>query len=201
MPRGRKTTQEAAIPAHSMPSPTTRDHAGGPFVKPSPADCTAYDQLVLRTSQLQELTGCEGWSLFFGELLAEAVEARASLETAEKTRDLLKLQAIIALVKHQKKKLQQPVDDLNHLRGRWPLFTGELPWRADFDETSGRVTLIWEGQGQPPELASAQPIPSPSSEVEDPASVPGPGGPPTADPDEEEELDGEDPDPDDPFGD
>ena len=201
MSRGRKTTQEAAIPAHSTPSTAARGHAGGPTVKPSPADCTAYDQLVLRTSQLQELTGCEGWRLFFGELLAEAEEARASLETAEKTRDLLKLQATIALVKHQMKKLQQPVDDLNHLRGRWPLFTGELPWRADFDEASGRVTLLWEGQGSPPELASAQPIPSPSSEVEDPASVPGPGGPHAADPDEEEELDGEDPDPDDPFGD
>ena len=197
MPRGRRPHADPTTPAATTLAPRGRGVTGEPPAKPSPADCTAYDRLVQETSQLQELTRCEGWSRFFGSLAREAEEARGGLEFAEKARDVVKLQATIALVKSQLKKLEQPVDDLNHLRERWPLFAHELPWRAGFDVATGRVTLTWVGEGEPPELESTQAF-TPADQA---LATPVAGLAPPTDLGEEEDLDGEEADPDDPFGD
>lgn len=114
------------------------------------------------------------------------------MEFAEKPRDVIKLQATIALVKSQLKKLQQPVEDLNAMRTRWPLFTDEMPWKADFDEPTGRVTLIWAGKGPAPESLT------PITDSQD--GMGAPTGKPTPEPDDED-LDPAGAEPDDPFGD
>ncbi len=65
-----------------------------------------------------------------------------------------------------------------------------------------QVTLTWQGEGEPPELASAQSFPDLASGPADSAlGVAGETDPPPSEDDDEEELDGEDPDPNDPFGD
>lgn len=197
MSRGRRPQPDPKIPQAATPTPLGRGSAGEPPARPSPADSTTYDRLVLETSQLQELTRCEGWSRFFGSLVREAEEARGGLEFAEKARDVVKLQATIALVKSQLKKLQQPVDDMNLLRERWPLIAHELPWRAGFDEATGRVTLTWEGEGEPPEVESTLAF-TPADSAQAGAET---GPTPSADLGEDEDLDGEDADPNDPFGD
>ncbi len=148
MPRSKRSPD---TPQARPPAPAAESRVNGPAkTVPPDIDCQAYDQLTDEVSQLQELTGCPGWGRFFGSLLREADEARGGLEFAEKPRDVIRLQATIALVKSQLKKLQQPVEDLNALRTKWPLFHQEMPWRADFDEATGRVALTWTGKGEPP---------------------------------------------------
>ncbi|MFA7331078.1 MAG: hypothetical protein WC326_08400 [Candidatus Delongbacteria bacterium] len=229
--RPRKAREEHVVPLHPSPdTPTTQSQEPAPKPagkekgnKLTDTDCKAYDHLSLEVHQLQELTACAGWGRFFGSLMREADEARTQLEFAEKPRDVVKLQATIALVKSQLKKLHQPVEDLNGMRTRWPLFMSELPWRGDFDELTGRVTLIWAGLGEAPgdfhqsliksgASTGARPDPSKPAEPADPVVLPAtpaatvPGD--TVDEDPEEDLDddenldpaGGDPEPDDPFG-
>ncbi|MFA7331963.1 MAG: hypothetical protein WC326_12915 [Candidatus Delongbacteria bacterium] len=205
MRRGKNDIEGQVVPLNQVTTPTTgKDRKGGP----TDIDCRAYDRLIHEVQHLEELTGCAGWGRFFGGLLREADEARTQLEFAEKPRDVIKLQATIALVKSQLKKLHQPVEDLSAMRTKWPLFTGEMPWRADFDEPTGRVTLNWAGQGPAPE--SYHPITDPEDgedapagdQPAEPAALPSRPCLDEDDPDEEEDLDttGPGPEPDDPFG-
>ncbi|MFA7329834.1 MAG: hypothetical protein WC326_02055 [Candidatus Delongbacteria bacterium] len=215
MPRQKKDPEDNVVPlnpgaqskdppAPETPKPTARDQKGG---KPTDIDCKAYDRLAEEVHRLQELTGCAGWKQFFGSLLREADEARTQLEFAEKPRDVVKLQATIALVKSQLKKLQQPTEDLNSMRTKWPLFVSEVPWRADFDELTGRVTLVWAGQGEPPsemrhaslsKALAAQAEPDKATASDAPQEDADPDG----DDEDDEDLDatGPGPEPDDPFG-
>jgi hypothetical protein len=188
MSRGKNDNEGQVAPLNPAATTTAgKDRKGGP----TDIDCKAYDRLIHEVQHLQELTGCAGWGRFFGSLLRESDEARTQLEFAEKPRDVVKLQATIALVKSQKKKLHQPVEDLNGMRTRWPLFTSEMPWRADFDELTGRVTLVWAGQGLAPERL----VPV----VEPGVVLPSNGGP-LEDDEDDENLDATGPEPDDPFG-
>lgn len=223
MSRQKKDHEEHVVPLHSVtetapapapePVPAPKPAGNGPKGnKPTGIDCQAYDRLATEVHRLQELTGCAGWKQFFGSLMREADEARTQLEFAEKPRDVVKLQATIALVKSQKKKLQQPVEDLNGMRGKWPLFTGEMPWRADFDDLTGRVTMVWVGEGEAPG-DFAQSLIKPGAATDAPPEPDEPAAPaaPAAvvagdttgeDPDDgEENLDplGEEPEEDDPF--
>ena len=175
---------------------------------PTDIDCKAYDRLVQEVYELQEITTKPGWKRFFGGLLREAEEARDKFETVEKSKDLAKLQATIALVKNQLRKLQQPVDDLNAMRTKWPLFTGEMPWKARFDEATGSAVLVWAGQGPAP-VGPPQPTEHSAGSAEDapPADAPPAHEPTPPTPDEDEDEDGEDDDldpggaeDDDPFG-
>lgn len=111
---------------------------GGPPV----TELENYDRVLADVHELQELTRCKGWSRVFGTLLGEAADATRRLESVEKMHEVIRCQATIALVREQKAKLRQPVDDLNGLRGRYPLFTQDFPYRADYDEATGQVTLI-----------------------------------------------------------
>lgn len=197
MAREKKDPENVVVLNPGAQAPTSMDRKGGP----TDIDCKAYDRLGQEVERLQELTNCAGWPLFFGSLLREAEEARTQLEFAEKPRDVIRLQATIALVKSQLKKLQQPVEDLNAMRTRWPLFTHEMPWKGDFDEPTGRVTLIWAGNGPAPETITPSQIGS--ADEPNPARPAAPDDDDGPDEDEDEGLDpaGPEPEPDDPFGD
>jgi hypothetical protein len=214
MARAKKTTVDNVVPLNPEMSATTEQESaqtGGaekeskPKGKggPTTSDCTAYDRLVQELQQQQEMTSCVYWSRFFGGLLREAEEARTGLESAEKTRDLLKLQVTIALVKSQLKKLKQPVEDLNGLRGRWPLFAHEMPWRGDFDELTGRVTLVWTGKGEAPQIPQpTQCATTAETQTASPKDCTASAGGLEEDEEAGEDLDPiiDDPEEDDPFG-
>jgi hypothetical protein len=113
------------------------------------------------------------------------------------------LQATVVLAEDHLKDLQQPVDDLNDLRGRWPLFAHVMPWRGDFDARTGRVALVWTGQGEAPQ------VPQPTlcvavaeTRTASPAEPTAGTGEPLEDEEENEDLDllGAGPEDDDPFG-
>jgi hypothetical protein len=202
MARAKKTTEDRVAPLNPETATAQEPKAKGKS-EPSSADCTDYDRLVQEVHKLDDLTSRPGWSWHFGRMLHKAEEARTQLVYAEKTRDLIRLQATVVLAEDHLKDLQQPVDDLNDLRGRWPLFAHVMPWRGDFDARTGRVALVWTGQGEAPQ------VPQPTlcvavaeTRTASPAEPTAGTGEPLEDEEENEDLDllGAGPEDDDPFG-
>jgi hypothetical protein len=174
---------------------------------PTDIDCKAYDRLVEEVSDHMETTKGRGWKRIFGRLLRSKAEALAQLEFAEKSRDVLKQQLTIALVKEQVAFIRQPVDELNAMCDKWPLFAGEMPWRGEYDEQTGRVSLVWAGKGEAPErlIVASRTPPAPVEEAAPPVvqpAAPRPSSAPDDEDEDDEDLDatGPAPEDDDPFG-
>jgi hypothetical protein len=202
MARAKKTSEDKVAPLNPETATAQEPKAKGKS-EPSSADCTDYDRLVQEVHKLDDLTSRPGWSWHFGRMLHKAEEARTQLVYAEKTRDLIKLQATVVLVEDYLKDLQQPVDDLNGLRGRWPLFVHVMPWRGDFDELTGRVTLVWTGKGEAPQIPQpTQCATTAETQTASPKDCTASAGGLEEDEEAGEDLDPiiDDPEEDDPFG-
>lgn len=115
---------------------------------PPEADLESFDRKLMEVHELQELTRCKAWARTHGRLLQAAATAATALESAEKMHDVVRCQSTIALAREMTAWLRQPGDDLNGMRDRYPLFTQDFPARADFDEPTGRVTVIHLGRNQ-----------------------------------------------------
>ncbi|MDP2361992.1 MAG: hypothetical protein Q8O14_14790 [bacterium] len=114
--------------------------------KPPNADVDAYDRLLKEAFTFRATTSSPGWPAIFGSMLADSNAAAVALKSCEKMNDVIRCQATIAYVEGLLVKLRQPGDDLNAMRKRYPLFMQEFHYRADFDELTGRVTLIELGK-------------------------------------------------------
>lgn len=125
---------------------TTSTPEGAKAPRPPQTDLDAYDRQLKKVFDFQALTSASGWSDFFGGLLSDLVVATKALKSCEKMTDVIRCQATIALVENQLARLRQPAEDLNAMRGRWPLFFQDHPYRADFDELTGHVTVIHLGE-------------------------------------------------------
>jgi hypothetical protein len=197
MPRAKKDPENVVVLNPGAQAPASKDRKGGP----TDFDCKAYDRLVRKVERLQAISTNEEWAWLFGAMLEESATAEKALKSCEKMNEVIRCQATIAYVDRIVAKLRQPIEDLNALRTKWPLFTGEMPWKGDFDEPTGRVTLIWAGNGQAPETIS----PCQFGDACDPGAVPAvkpeDDDTPDEDEDEDEDTTGPDPEPDDPFGD
>ena len=197
MRRGKNDNEGQVVSLRAETIQAGKDRKGGP----TDIDCKAYDRLVRKVERLQTITTNEEWAWFFGAMLEESAAAEKALKSCEKMNDVIRCQATITYVDRLVAKLKQPVEDLNAMRTRWPLFTDEMPWKGDFDEPTGRVTLIWAGNGPAPETITPSQIGS--ADEPTPARPAAPDDDDGLDEDEDEDLDpaGPEPEPDDPFGD
>lgn len=134
-----------------------------------------YDDLVRELRDLEEMTDTRGWRTFYGNLLSARDGAKENLLTAEKMNDVVKAQATVNLVESLVKRLTEPVERINELRGRFPLFDREFVYSGELDAESGRVVLVHHESknGATQDAAAvAEPCPEPAVEVEAETAVP-----------------------------
>jgi hypothetical protein len=171
---------------HEPTKPKRVDEQDGPPA----ADLETYDRKLKELFELETFTSQASWPWFFGGLLADSTAAAKALKSCEKMNDVIRCQATIAYAESQLAKLAQVVQDLNDQSTRYPLFTQDYPYRADFDELTGRVTVIHlnpedralprAGLGGPPVVADASAgaeLPSDPILEPEPLPEPDPGDP------------------------
>ncbi len=151
---------------------------------PPAADLESYDRKLKETFELQAHTSGPSWKWFFGGMLESCTAAEKALKSCEKMNDVIRCQATIAYVESQLARLARVAQDLNDMRTRYPLFTQDYPYRADFDELTGRVTVIRlsaEDRDLTPPTTGEEPDPAPMLDGgldEDEAAGPGEPGDP-----------------------
>lgn len=118
------------------------DTARRPGPEPPATAVRDYDDLVRELKDLEEMTDTRGWRTFYGNLLSARDGAKENLLTAEKMNDVVKAQATVNLVESLVKRLTEPVERINELRGRFPLFDREFVYSGELDAESGRVVLV-----------------------------------------------------------
>jgi len=108
------------------------------------------DDLVRDVRDLEEMTTTRGWKTFYGNMLAAKASAKEGFLTAAKMNEVIHGQATVSLVDNQIERLKDTITRLNELYERYPLFRDEFRYKGEFDETTGRVTLIEKTETSPP---------------------------------------------------
>jgi len=106
---------------------------------------TDYDRHLQAVQAVQAMTDTPAWQDFYAN--AQKIKRRCTLEllTAEKTRDVVRLQETVKAVGELVGFVKGPADDLKHFVESMPLFAGSMKTRADFDAKTGRVVLHTTG--------------------------------------------------------
>lgn len=121
-----------AMPAREAPAQAVRD----------------FDDLVREAKDLQEMSSSRGWKLFYGEMLSARSVAKDALLIVDKTSELKYHQATVSLVNKLINRLKEPIDRLNELRSKHPLFEDEFCYTAELDEITGRIDLEYHAPKQ-----------------------------------------------------
>lgn len=173
------TTETTALaqPDERTAGSGTETEASKPQKKAEPPATAVrdFDDLVREVRDLEEMTGCRGWKLFFADLLSARASAKAGFLTAEKMNDVVRCQATVKLVDDQIARLQAPVDRLNELRTRYPLFENEFCYTGSLDTETGRVALSYHKPAAPIDPLCDAADPDGAEGAEEPPSCEGPG--------------------------
>ncbi len=159
---------------------------------PPPAATRDYQDLVQELLDLQEMTHTRGWRTVFGQLLDARDNAKTCLLTAEKMNDVIRMQSTAKLVDEQIQRLLEPVERINELREKYPLFESEFQYSAELDKKTGRITVVTHTPRPVVENNPEEPANPPGEVDSDPAVAQPRAGEPASEEEQESSPDGGD---------
>ncbi len=100
-----------------------------------------YDDRMKDVEELQTMTKTKAWQKFHANLRRAIDKAGKSVLDAEKTRDIIKFQESVKIIRQILAKVREPVDELNSFCNAHPLFVSQFPVRAAYNNATGTVEM------------------------------------------------------------
>ena len=103
---------------------------------------TDYEKALKSVKELGELTKSPAWQRFYSGLQRRKRDIKDSFPDIEKAKDIIKAQMTIKAIDTIMAEVKFPVDQLMNLVAQYPLYAPSMKTRAQWDENSGRVTIV-----------------------------------------------------------
>lgn len=100
-----------------------------------------YEDHLESVNELKEMTDTKAWQKFYANLQRAIAKAGRSVLDAEKTRDIIKFQESVKIIRQIIAKVKEPVNEMNTFCTAAPLFVQQFPVRAGFNDATGKVEL------------------------------------------------------------
>lgn len=101
-----------------------------------------FEKALKSVRELSELTKSPAWQRFYSGLQKKKREIKDKFDEIEKPREIVKAQMTIKAINMIMGEVKQPVDSPMNIVASYPLYAPSLKSRAQWDENSGRVTIV-----------------------------------------------------------
>jgi len=100
-----------------------------------------YADHLHEVEELKAMTETKAWQKFYANLRRAITKAGKDILDAEKTREIIRYQESVKIIRQILVKVREPVDEMNTFCNAHPLFVAEFPVRPEWNEATGTVEL------------------------------------------------------------
>jgi len=101
-----------------------------------------FEKALKAVRELSDLTKSPAWQRFYSGLQKKKREIKDKFDEIEKPREIVKAQMTIKAINMIMAEVKTPVDTLMNIVASYPIYAPSLKSRAQWDENSGRVTIV-----------------------------------------------------------
>lgn len=100
-----------------------------------------YRKRLERVKETKEMTDTAAWQAFYGRLQNRIEKHGQQVLDAEQTRDVVRHQEGVKIIRSVIEEIEQVVHDLNGYVNAQPLFAPQMKTRADWNAALGKIEL------------------------------------------------------------
>jgi len=100
-----------------------------------------YKEKLDAVSELKKMTDTKAWQKFYAHINRSIEEHGKKVLDAEQTREIVRQQEGVKILRSLKYKVKEPVSELNNFCHNMPLFAQEFDVRASWNDAIGKVEL------------------------------------------------------------
>lgn len=101
-----------------------------------------YEKSLKAVRELNDMTKMPAWQKFYAGLQTKKRNIKDKFDEIEKPREIVKAQMKIKAIAEVQAEVKAPVEAMMAIISNYPLFAPSMKTRAQWDENSGRVTLV-----------------------------------------------------------